>query len=456
MSSQLRQQALSLYQSGLARIAPGVLLRDALSLDGDALVLNYLEGRQRIDLPPQGRVLLVSVGKAAVSMAEEARRIFAGRIHSGRIADGIVVTKYGFARESGAAGNSLPWPVMESGHPVPDEAGVEAARAVTGLLRDTGPDDTVLVLVSGGASALLPAPVEGISLADKQALVGAMLRVEMDIHQINAVRKAVSRLKGGGLAALAAPSRVVGLYLSDVPGDRLASIGSGPTIPEPVDFPTVVALLREKDLWQRIPESVRAVLEAGRTPLRDPPAVLINGLIGANRHLLRAIADAAGKLGARTEVRTEPITGPIQPAMADLLARWREHRGREHSGGPEGNAPACLVAGGEITLQVTGGGMGGRCQELAARMMPLLEQGEVFLAAGSDGNDGPTDAAGGVVDLESWSRVLAGNIPYHDLLSDNDSYHLLERSGNLIKVPPTGNNVMDVYLFLAGEQKNGK
>ena len=455
MSSQLRQQALSLYQSGLAGITPGALVRDALSLDGHTLVLNFLDRKERVALPPRGRVLLVSVGKAAVSMAVEARRIFADGI-AGAIADGIVVTKHGFARENGAAGDSLPWPVMESGHPVPDEAGVEAARAVTALLQDTGPDDTVLVMVSGGASALLPAPVEGITLADKQALAGAMLREEMDIHQINAVRKAVSRLKGGGLAALAAPSRVVGLYLSDVPGDRLASIGSGPTIPEAVDFPAVVALLREKGLWEDAPESVREVLEAGRTPLREPPAVLINGLIGANRHLLRAIADAAGKRGMRTAVRTEPLTGPIQPAMAELLARWREHLRREHTGQAKGNAPVCLVSGGEITLQVTGGGMGGRCQELAARMMPLLEDGEVFLAAGSDGNDGPTDAAGGVVDRESWSRVLAGNLPYQSLLDDNDSYHLLERSGNLIKVPPTGNNVMDVYLFLAGETESGK
>ncbi|MEE8436299.1 MAG: glycerate-2-kinase family protein, partial [bacterium] len=267
MSSQLRQQALSLYQSGLASITPDVLVRDALSLEADALVLNYLDGRERIALPSQGRVLLVSVGKAAVSMAVEARRIFGEGITAERITDGIVVTKHGFA---GTAVGSLPWPVMESGHPVPDEAGVEAAKAVSGLLQDTGPDDTVLVMVSGGASALLPAPVAGISLADKQALVGAMLRVEMDIHQINTVRKAVSRLKGGGLAALAAPSRVVGLYLSDVPGDRLASIGSGPTIPEPVDFPAVVALLREKDLWERVPKSVREVLAAGRTPRREP------------------------------------------------------------------------------------------------------------------------------------------------------------------------------------------
>lgn len=443
MSSQLRQQAISLYQSGLASITPDVLVRAALSLGGDKLHLKFLDREEQVPLPPNGRVLLISVGKAAVAMAMEARRMLGDRIKGG-----VVVTKHGFAD---TAGDALPWPVMESGHPVPDAAGVEAAAAVAGVLQDTGPEDTVLVMVSGGASALLPAPVEGISLADKQALVDAMLRVEMDIHQINAVRKAVSRLKGGGLAALAAPARVVGLYLSDVPGDLLASIGSGPTIPDPVDFQAVTALLREKGLWERIPESVRAVLEAGRAPLREPPAVLINGLIGANRHLLRAIQASAETQGLRMDTLAKPLTGTIQPALTELLARWREHRKRAG-----GQAVDGLVIGGEITLQVTGGGMGGRCQELAARMMPRLEAGEVFLAAGSDGNDGPTDAAGGVVDQESWSRVLAEGIPFHGLLDDNDSYHLLERSGNLIKVPPTGNNVMDVYLFLAGAQETGE
>jgi glycerate-2-kinase len=171
----------------------------------------------------------------------------------------------------------------------------------------------------------------------------------------------------------------------------------------------------------------------------------VNGLIGTNRHLLRAIAEAAEAAGFHTRVIDAPTTGLNTDALPGLLERWRAFLGAAGNG----RRPLCLVSGGETTVEVRGKGLGGRCQELAALMLPRLEDDTVFLAAGSDGNDGPTDAAGGVVDRESWERIRARNIPYEALLADNDSYHLLERSGNLIQVPPTRNNVMDVHVFLA-------
>jgi glycerate 2-kinase len=240
---------------------------------------------------------------------------------------------------------------------------------------------------------------------------------------------------------------VAGLYLSDVPGDNLSSIGSGPTVPEPVDFPAVVGLLRAKGIWERVPARVRTVLERGQAPPRSVPVPPVNGLIGTNRHLLRAIAEAARAAGFRTHVHEQPTTGLNAEALPALLGRW-EALCRAQGGPGRPGEPLCLVSGGETTVEVTGHGLGGRCQELAALMLPRLDARTVFLAAGSDGNDGPTDAAGGVVDRESWERVRAEGIPYEALLADNDSYHLLERSGNLIKVPPTRNNVMDVHLFL--------
>jgi hydroxypyruvate reductase len=246
------------------------------------------------------------------------------------------------------------------------------------------------------------------------------------------------------LAALAAPARVVGLYLSDVPGDNLSSIGSGPTVPEPVNFAAVVALLRSKGIWEQVPAGVRTVLERGQAPAKTPATPPVNGLIGTNRHLLRAIDEAAQAAGFHTRVHEEPATGLNAEALPRLLARWEAFR-REAGPGRR----LCHISGGETTVEVRGQGLGGRCQELAALMLPRLDGITVFLAAGSDGNDGPTDAAGGVVDRESWQRVQTEGIPYDALLADNDSYHLLERSGNLIKVAPTRNNVMDVHLFLS-------
>jgi glycerate-2-kinase len=432
MTAALRAQAVALYEQGLARITPEYLLRQALRAE-DGLELHFLERREHVTVPPGGRLWLLCIGKAAAPMAQEAHRLLGERV-----AGGLVVTKEGFALPG------LPYPVHETGHPVPDARGVAAAQAVQALLSRVRAQDVVLVLMSGGASALLPAPLEGITLEEKQLLVQLMLRTNMDIHEINTVRKAVSRFKGGGLAALAAPARVVGLYLSDVPGDNLSSIGSGPTVPEPVNFAAVVALLRSKGIWEQVPAGVRTVLERGQAPAKTPTTPPVNGLIGTNRHLLRAIDEAAQAAGFHTRVHEEPATGLNAEALPRLLARWEAFR-REAGPGRR----LCHISGGETTVEVRGQGLGGRCQELAALMLPRLDDATVFLAAGSDGNDGPTDAAGGVVDRESWQRVQTEGIPYDALLADNDSYHLLERSGNLIKVAPTRNNVMDVHLFLS-------
>lgn len=412
-------------------------MRGSIVLAERELRLRFLDREERVPLDPRGQLVLVAVGKAAAPMAAEAQRLLGTRV-----AAGLVVTKHGFTLEG------LPYPQMEAAHPVPDETGVAAAEAVLSHVRGLGPRDLVLVLVSGGASALLPAPAAGISLADKQALVERMLRTKMDIHEINRVRKAVSLIKGGGLAAFAAPARVVGLYLSDVPGDDLASIGSGTTVPEPVDAASVIALLRSKGIWDQVPDSVRRCLQTGGAgkDFAALPAPPVNGLIGSNRHLLRSVRDAAEAAGFRAEIDERPTTGLNAEAMPGLLARWERARGNADHGAS--GAALCVVSGGETLVEVKGDGLGGRCQELAALMMAQLDDATVFLAAGSDGNDGPTDAAGGVVDRESWLRVRAEGIPYEDLLRNHDSYHLLERSGNLIRVPPTRNNVMDLHLFL--------
>jgi len=443
MSQALREQAVALYRQGLARITPEVLMRHALHPDGRRLALTFLDRTESVEIGPGGGVQVLAIGKAAAPMAAEARRLLGPLSRKG-----LIVTKYGFALPD------APYPQREAGHPVPDANGVAAASEAEELARHVPPEDLLLVLVSGGASALLPAPVPGVTLADKQELAALMLRADMDIHQINRVRKGISRLKGGGLAAVAgrlagtagagkAP-QTVGLYLSDVPGDELSSIGSGPTVPEPVDYPELIRLLRSKGLWERAPAAVRRVFEAGRVPLKQPARPPINGLIGSNRHLLRAVEAAALAAGFRTRVIETPITGLNREALPRIAGLWDSWR-RESGAGP-----LALVCGGETTVEVTGKGLGGRCQELAALALPAVDGETVFLAAGSDGNDGPTDAAGAVVDRESWERLRAAHLPYDALLADNDAYRLLDQSGNLIRVQPTRNNVMDVYLLLRG------
>ena len=435
MSERLRRLAVELYQRGLDAITPEILMQRALRLEGKRLAVRFLDRDEHVALHSEGRIALLAVGKAAAPMAAEAHRLLGGAI-----AEGLVVTKAGFSMEG------LPFPVRETGHPVPDESGIAAAETVRRMVEPLGVRDLLLVLVSGGASALLPAPREGITLEEKQRLIDTMLRTEMDIHEINRVRKAISRFKGGGLAALAHPARVLGLYLSDVPGDALSSIGSGPTVPEPVDAAEVAGLLRRKGIWEQTPPSIRELLQSGGAAkdfgrLSQPP---INGLIGANIHLLRTMQQAAEEEGFFTRIAEEPTTGLNAVALPRLLHRWVDFCAEPQ---PVGEG-LCFISGGETLVEVTGNGMGGRCQELAALMMPRLDGRTAFLAAGSDGNDGPNDAAGGVVDRESWQRIQDEGIPYDALLKDNDTYHLLERSGNLIKVPPTRNNVMDVHLFL--------
>ena len=441
MTLALRAQALEIVRAGLRAVAPETLLRRALRLEGDTLHLSGLETAHTVTLAPGGRLVLLAIGKAAAPLAAEAARLLGSRI-----TQGLVVTKAGF----GLPG--LPFPQHECGHPVPDARGVAAADAAEAMLRGRAARDVVLVLISGGGSALLPAPVPGVSLADKQALAAAMLRADMDMHAINRERKALSRLKGGGLARLAAPARVVGLYLSDVPGDNLASIGSGPTVPQPDEPAQAAQLLRTKGLWEAAPAAVRAALTrsdestAKRDDMGTPPP--LNLLIGTNRNLLRAVAQAARDAGFDSTVDEQPLTGRVEQAAAALRARWAGLRGDKSSqGSRSAGRPHCLILGGEVTVEVRGQGRGGRCQELAARMLPHLDARSVFLALGSDGNDGPTDAAGGMVHAAAWHDIAARSIAYQALLADNDSYALLDAVGCLVRLPPTRNNLMDLYAF---------
>jgi hydroxypyruvate reductase len=404
------------------------------------LVANVLGG---VPPPGRGRVLVVGAGKASGAMAAAVETEWGDRI-----ADGLVVVKDGY----GAPTRRIR--LLEAGHPIPDARGETAARQIRALAESARADDLLLVLVSGGASALSPAPVPPITLADKQAMTRLLLAAGANINQLNAVRKHCSLLKGGQLARAAAPARVHALLLSDVIGDPLDVIGSGPTAPDASTFAESRAILERFDLAGRAPASIVERLERGvRGEVAETPKPgdlifrrVTNTVIGNNLLVVDAAAERARALGYTPHVLTRALEGEAREVARHLVAEARQVR---EGGGPVA-APACLIAGGETTVTVRGVGRGGRCQEWALAAAIELDGGEgiVALAAGTDGTDGPTAAAGAVADGESAARARARGHDPRARLDDNDSNPLFAALGDLVVTGPTNTNLLDLYLLL--------
>ncbi len=368
-----------------------------------------------------------------------------------RLSEGLVVT---------AAPPATPprSRLLLAGHPMPDERGLAAAQEVESLVGGLGRRDVLLVLLSGGASALLPAPSLGISLADKAKTTSLLLRAGAPIQELNTVRKHLSRLKGGGLARVAAPARVLTLVLSDVVGDDLSTIASGPTVPDPTTFADALDVLQGRGLLEDTPLAVRRHLEAGahgRTP-ETPKAGeaafrrTATRVVGGNRRSVLAAAREATRLGLRPVILTTRLEGESREVARCLVAILREHVDRKRAT----RRPTCLLAGGETTVTVRGRGQGGRNQELAVAAAAALEgfpTGAVVASLATDGIDGMSDAAGGVVDDRSARRARdLGLPPPSAFLANSDSRNFLGPLGDLIVTGPTGTNVNDIVVFLAG------
>jgi hydroxypyruvate reductase len=427
-----RAAARAIWQAALAAGDPAPLLERALALDGARLVAGPLA----LDLGTVERLLVLGCGKAGAAMARAVEAILGERV-----TDGFVVVKDGYA---------APVPriaVAEAGHPVPDARGLAASGRLLALAEGAVARDLVLVLVSGGASALTPAPAPPVTLEEKQAVTRLLLAAGATINELNAVRKHLSRFKGGQLARAAAPARVLTLALSDVIGDPLDVIGSGPTAPDPTTFADALDVLRRRGVADPAPASVRARLEAGArgaVPETPKPGEALfdrvtNLVIGNNALVTGAAAARAEALGFRPRVLTRGLAGEARAVARDLVARGRALE-------PGG----CLVAGGETTVTVTGKGRGGRCQELALAAALALEPGDdlVVLAAGTDGSDGPTDAAGALVDTGTAARARAAGVDLAAALADNDAHRALGATGDLVVTGPTGTNLLDLYLVL--------
>jgi len=419
----------------------GEAVRRNLSIRGELLRAG---SDTRLSLEQFDRIFLIAAGKAAVEMASAVEAILGERLSGG-----IVVTKHGHARKR------LPrLRVIEAGHPIPDDAGLEASQAVRELLQQLNARDLLLVAISGGASALLPSPAAPVNLRAKQRTTDLLLRAGANITQLNAVRKHLSRLKGGGFAALAYPATVVSLLLSDVIGDPLDVIGSGLTAPDTSTFADAVRVLDKYGVLDRVPSTVRDHFQAGvtqviaETPKRGDPIFknVHNVLIGSNRLALDAAAQRAKLLGYRPLILTSTLEGETREVARVHAQILREVFNSGHPISP----PACIVSGGETTVTVQGSGKGGRNQEfaLAAAMAIAGLRNALILSGGTDGTDGPTDAAGAIATGETVRAADVLGLSAADYLRDNNAYPFFDALGDLVKTGPTGTNVMDVHLLL--------
>ena len=420
----------------LRRDAKAILMAALAAADPTAAVDRAL--RVREDLDRYERIFVVGAGKAGGTMAR-AVEAFLGR----RISAGCVNVKDGDTAKTRLI------ELHACGHPVPDERGFNGAKRIAEICEQAGENDLVICLLSGGASALTPFPAPPITLGEKQETTKLLLASGANIHEINAVRKHLSAIKGGQLARLAAPAHVLSLIVSDVVGDDLDVIGSGPTAPDASTFQTAFSVLEKYELRERVPARVRERLRNGarETPKAADPLFenVENIIVGSNQKSLESAARAAKDLGYKTLILSSTIEGETKDIARMHAAIARQIRTYKQPARP----PVCVISGGETTVTMRNGnaGKGGRNQEfaLAAAMELAGLEDILILSAGTDGTDGPTDAAGAMAD---GTTVARANSKASDALRNHDAYPLFDELGDLITTGSTGTNVMDLHLIL--------
>jgi hydroxypyruvate reductase len=435
----------SIRLTALDAVEPSCAVRRYLESSDDTVTI----GGTVWHLPADGTVRLVAVGKAAVPMARAAAEVLGERVRGG-----VVVTRRG---QGGGAGLPERLSLFEAGHPVPDAAGLAATEAVEHLLQESGEGDVVLALLSGGASALMADPAPGLTLEDLGSTTEVLLRSGAAIGELNAVRKHLSRLKGGQLARLAWPARLGALILSDVVGDPLDVIASGPTSPDPSTFDDAWDVLERRGLLEAVPEAVGRHLRVGReggrteTPKPGDPVFeqVVNVVVGSCVRAAEAAARAAAERSYNTLVLTTFVEGEAREVAKVAAALAKGVLAHGHPA-PQ---PACLIWGGETTVTVKGNGKGGRNQELALAAALALDgvPGVSILALATDGSDGPTDASGAIVDGTTAAAIRAAGIDPARSLAENDAYPALAACGALLRTGPTGTNVNDLLVILVGD-----
>ena len=432
-----RDTALNIFLAGVDSVIPDNLLKRYVSIYDNTLQIEKLV----FDLNIVKNIYIVGAGKASAAMAETMEAILGTRITGGHI-----ITKYE---------HSVPLKhieLSEAGHPVPDENGIAGTRQILSLITKAGKDDLVICLLSGGGSALLADVPEECTLDDLKTLSSILLKTGADITEMNCIRKHLSKVKGGQLAKAASPATVVSLILSDVIGDPLDVIASGPTAPDPTTFADAVSILRKYNIEKEIPGTIYKVLKAGlekRIPetLKPTDEILAhthNLIIGTNLLALKTAKEKAEESGYETQIITNKLDGDVAVVSNYIFETIKNAKSKNL------NRKTCLLFAGEPTVRIQGNGLGGRNQHLALMIAPLLKDlpGVTFLSGGTDGSDGPTDAAGAVVDSFTSKNASDLNLPIRQYISNFDSYHFFKKEGGLIITGPTQTNVMDLMVAL--------
>jgi hydroxypyruvate reductase len=426
LTSTIRRHAQQIFRAALDAADPEQAVARHLRLDGRTL----RAGRHRYLLSAFDRIQVIGAGKASARMARAVEQILGSRVDGGliNVPDG---TNIKLRRIH----------LNPSGHPIPDQRGLSGARQTIEIARQAGPRDLIICVVSGGASALLPLPAPSMTLEQKQDVTRALLSAGADIHELNAVRKHLSLIKGGQLARAAHPASVLTLILSDVIGDDLDVIGSGPTVPDPSTMQDARAVLKK----------YAVSVSAGwlhETPKPGDPAFarVHNQIVGSNGLAIEGAARKARELGYHALVLSSSIAGETREIARMHAAIAREILARNRPA----RRPACLLSGGETTVTVRGHGLGGRNQEFVLAAAIALEglDGVTVFSAGTDGIDGPTPAAGAIADANIIEQARAQGVDPRAYLADNDSYHFFERMRGLVQTGPTGTNVMDIRMLL--------
>jgi glycerate 2-kinase len=432
MSGQ-RQHALQIFRAALQAADPYQAVLDWVSFDGQILKI----ARKRYRVADFDRIQVIGAGKASAAMASAIEHLL-GRSVSGGLINVPDRIETRLRRVE----------LQPCGHPIPDERGAEGARRMLEIARAAGPRDLLIALISGGASAMLPAPAPPLTLEGKQQLTRQLLACGATIHEMNAVRKHLSLIKGGQLAKAAFPARMHSLMISDVVGDDPEVIGSGPTVPDPSTVADAKRILKKYSIT--VTADIAAALH--ETPKPGDPVFghAPYGIIASNKQAIAAAAKCARELGYHTRVLSTTIQGETR----DAAAQHAEIARRIIETGRPIRRPVCILSGGETTVTVRGNGMGGRNQEFVLAAILALDQAGsgaepvTILSAGTDGIDGPTDAAGAIADSSTLARAAALDLDARGFLDNNDSYHFFEPLNALLKTGPTGTNVADVRMLL--------
>jgi glycerate 2-kinase len=437
--SQQRHDAKTIFEAALEASDPALAIGRHLRLERETL----WAGQRPYDLSQHGKIYVIGAGKATAKMAFALEEVLGEGL-----AGGLVTVKRGYTVRLRAV------EIVEAGHPIPDQSGIDGTNRIIDLLTRVGEKDLVICLVSGGASTLLCCPSDGLSLQDKQKTTEVLLSCGAKIQEVNAIRKHISKVKGGRLAELARPATVLSLILSDVIGDPIDHIGSGPTAPDSTSFSDCLSVIDRYGIATMIPLPVKKLLEKGaagdiaETPKAGAPVFdkVQNLLVGNNRSALSAAKERAEALGYQTVTLSNSIEGEARKVAIEHSAIAKDLRLDR----TRVRWPVCIISGGETTVTVQGRGLGGRNQEFALAAAIELDGVEqvVVLSGATDGTDGPTDAAGGIVDGTTVRRAREKGLDPREYLRRNDSYRLLKAVDDLLMTGPTLTNVMDVRLLL--------